>query len=65
MNRKLKRINNKYHGDLTGIWGDLTYVRGDLTDIRGDLDECELTDEERKKGIDINDLIEILETEVD
>ena len=45
-------------GDLSGISGDLTGVRGDLLGVRGDLDECEITQEDRKRGIDVEDLIE-------
>ena len=45
-------------GNLTGISGDLTGVRGDLLGVRGDLDECEITQEDRKRGIDVEDLIE-------
>ena len=51
-------------GDLTDIRGDLTNIRGALTDItgsltgiRGDLDDCEITTEERAKGIRVEDLI--------
>ena len=44
-------------GDLTGVSGDLSGVWGNLTGVRGDLDNCEITDEERSHGIDINDLI--------
>lgn len=52
-------------GDLTGVWGDLTFVRGDLTcvwgeltGVRGSLGECELTDADRARGVDIEDLVE-------
>ena len=45
-------------GDLNGVRGDLTGVRGNLTGVRGNLDECGITDEQRKTGIDINTLIE-------
>jgi len=44
-------------GDLSGVYGDLSGVRGDLTGVRGDLDECQITGEDRKNGIDIEDLI--------
>jgi len=51
-------------GDLSGVWGDLSGIQGDLTDIRGDLsgiqgdlDDCGITEDERKQGVDINDLI--------
>lgn len=45
-------------GDLTNIRGDLTGITGDLTGIRGDVADCELTDEDRKRGINITELIE-------
>jgi len=44
-------------GNLSGIRGDLTGVWGDLTGVRGDLDDCGLTKEDRKKGVNIEDLI--------
>ncbi len=44
-------------GDLTGVWGDLTGVRGNLAGVRGDLSDCEITDEDRARGIDIATLI--------
>ena len=51
-------------GDLTGVWGNLTGVSGDLTGVNGNLtsvngniDDCELTDDDRKNGVDIKDLI--------
>jgi|GEM_PF-2599469 len=46
-------------GNCTGLRGVCTYLSGDCTGIRGDLDDCEITDEEREKGININDLIDI------
>ena len=39
------------------LWGEISGLRGDCTDIIGNLDDCELTDEERKKGVNIQDLI--------
>ena len=44
-------------GDLSGVWGDLSGVRGDLSGVRGDIDDCELTDEDRKNGINIENLV--------
>ena len=44
-------------GHVTGIRGDATGIRGDVTGIRENIDDCELTDEEREKGIDIQELI--------
>jgi hypothetical protein len=39
-------------------YGDLTGVYGNLTGVRGNLGDCEITAEDREKGIDINTLIE-------
>ena len=44
----------KKEGGITGMHSGIT---GDLTGITGDLDTCEITDEERKKGINITELI--------
>ena len=46
------------YGDLTSISGDLTDIIGNLTGVRGDLDTCEITAEDRAKGIRIEELIE-------
>src|SRR3990167_297323 len=45
-------------GYLSGISGDLNGISGDLTDISGDINDCQITDEERKAGINIEDLME-------
>lgn len=44
-------------GDLTGVYGDLTGVQGDLTGVRGDVDDCNLTAADRKRGVEVSDLI--------
>ena len=43
-------------GNATGIYGNATDIYGYVTGIRGDLDECELTAEDRAKGVDIESL---------
>lgn len=61
-------------GEITGLWGDCSGLWGkvssglrgevhsglwgEITGLRGNLDDCEITDEERKKGIQITDLVE-------
>ena len=45
-------------GNLSGVRGDLSGVTGTLTGVSGNLDACELTDEDRKRGVDISELIE-------
>jgi len=44
-------------GNLSHITGDLSGVWGDLTGIQGNIEECEITPEERRNGVDIQDLI--------
>jgi hypothetical protein len=59
-------------GDLTGVTGDLTDITGGLTDITGslsgiwgdisgvtgNLDECGITEQDRLRGIAVEDLVE-------
>ena len=45
-------------GDLSDIRGDLSDIRGNLSGVTGDLSDCEISDIDRKNGIDILDLIE-------
>ena len=45
-------------GDLTGVSGDLTGVSGNLSGVSGDLTDCDITPEDREKGVHINDLIQ-------
>ena len=44
-------------GNLSGITGDLSGITGNLSGISGNLDDCDITDEEREKGISRNELI--------
>ena len=44
-------------GNCSGLWGDCTGLSGNCSGLSGDLDDCKITDEERKKGVNINDLI--------
>jgi len=44
-------------GDVSGIYGNVSGIYGYVSGIYGNIDECEITDEEREKGIDIKDLI--------
>jgi len=50
-------MHNKLRGDCSGLRGDCTDLCGNCTDLRGDLDECKISDEERKGGIDITVLV--------
>ncbi|MBN2591600.1 MAG: hypothetical protein JXA96_17170 [Sedimentisphaerales bacterium] len=66
MNKALRRGKNEvfYYKDneeIKGIHadlgGDMSGIRGDVSGIYGDLDMCKITDEERKAGILIKDLV--------
>ena len=67
MKKALKRVEykiwhflngNKVEGAPFGITGNLTGIRGALTSITGNLSDCELTEEERKRGVSVEELIE-------
>jgi hypothetical protein len=45
-------------GDISGLRGNISGLRGDISGLTGDLDEAEITDEERRAGVDIASLIE-------
>ena len=44
-------------GHPRGVRGDLSGVSGNLTGVRGNLDDCKITQEDRKAGIHISELI--------
>ena len=45
-------------GNLSNIWGNLSGVSGDLSGVSGNLSDCDISEEERKAGINVADLIE-------
>lgn len=58
--------NPNMSGDCSGLWGDCSELcgdcsglRGDCSELRGDLGDCDISDDERKSGIYITDLIEV------
>lgn len=44
-------------GDVSNIRGDITGIYGDASTLSGDLDQCEITEEERKAGLYIEDIL--------
>ena len=44
-------------GDCSGLSGNCSGLRGDCSGLGGDLDECEITEEERATGIDVEELV--------
>lgn len=53
-----KEIGKIYHyKDGVKVDGVHSDIHGDVSGIRGNIDDCQLTDEERKSGIEIKDII--------
>ncbi len=58
-------VHSRLTGNLSGLWGhcaglrgNCTGLTGDCSGLTGDLDECEITDEDRVRGIDVRTLVE-------
>lgn len=47
---RIDGIPDTLQGNVSGLWGD-------ASGLRGDIDDCELTDEDRVKGVNIMDLV--------
>ena len=60
MKKALKRVEYKIWHFLNGnkVEGAPFGITGNLTGIRGDLTDCELTEEERERGVSVEELIE-------
>lgn len=60
MKKALKKTTARelYHFvDGVHIDGAPASLRGDVSGLEGDVDECELSDDERAAGVDVNTLI--------
>jgi hypothetical protein len=73
MKKALTKVdyNKNLKGDCSGLYGDCTWLKGyctrltgdcswlygDCTWLKGNLDECEITEKDREKGIDISELV--------
>ena len=44
-------------GDVTGLSGHVTGLSGDVTGLSGDVTDCEISDAEREKGVDVAELV--------
>ena len=44
-------------GDCSDLYGDCSRIHGDCSNIKGNLDDCELSEEDRKNGVNIKYLI--------
>ena len=48
-----RRIDARKEGLSAGLTGDISGLRGIVTHIIGNLDDCHLTEDERRQGVDI------------
>ena len=44
-------------GNVSGLRGDVSGLRGDVSGLSGDVNDCELTADDRQKGVSVIDLI--------
>lgn len=58
--KKLDGKNTNMSGNCSRLSGDCSGLSGDCSNLRGDLDDCDITQEDREKGINIEDLIKTL-----
>ena len=56
-NKKIIGAHENIRGDISEIRGDISGISGDVSEIRGDIDLCEITEEERERGIAIEELV--------
>ena len=55
---RVEGIHAELSGDVSHLSGDVTGLSGYVSGIYGDVDACEITNEERERGVDIKDLIQ-------
>jgi len=44
-------------GDVSGLRGDVSGLSGDVSGLSGNVDDCEISPNDRKAGIDIQELV--------
>ena len=55
--RRIEGIHSRIRGNVSGISGDVSGIRGEVSGISGDVDLCEISEDERKRGVAIEDLV--------
>jgi len=52
-------ISSDLYGNISGLTGNISGLYGNISsDLYGNIDDCELTQEDRDKGVNITDLVE-------
>jgi hypothetical protein len=49
-------VSTDLTGDVSGLTGNATGIHGPADGISGDLNACELTDEDRERGVALSEL---------
>jgi len=57
VHEKIRGNVSYIRGNVSCISGDISGICGDVSCICGDIDDCNITEEERKNGICVSDLI--------
>jgi hypothetical protein len=55
---RVEGVHGGIRGNARYIFGDVSNIFGDVSGIKGNIDDCEITDEERSKPVNIKDLIQ-------
>ena len=50
-------VHDRISGDASGLSGNVSRISGDASEIYGNVNACEITQEERTKGLAIKDLV--------
>ena len=50
-------VSPRLYGDVSGLSGEVSGLSGEVSRLSGNLDACEITNEDREKGVDIKELI--------
>lgn len=53
----VESIHARISGDVSGLRGNVSWLRGDVSGIRGNVNDCEISQKERDKGVNIADLL--------
>ncbi len=54
---KIQGCHSRLSGDISGLSGDVSGLSGNVSGILGNISECDITPEDRRKGINITDLL--------
>ena len=55
--KRIEGAHKDIRGDVSDIRGNVSGISGNVSDIRGDIDDCDITEEDRKKRIEISELV--------